>query len=1087
MRRGNQLKRNIRRTFRSEIESLVKIKNIKEFEIALAKKLKNPVFKSSLLFNKNKFKGSGFSGSTGSFSDSNLEYLLLLIFTKIKKEVIPLKKYVEDKEIYEQHILKGEYDEALHIIEFIGDLFGYSYWYFEAKLSTLSLLGRQSEFHELYDQITKSKINEIELRDLDLIYDRTWNKTKVERITYSLDSLKDGLAVQDALDSYIVDFMHRFNCGEKYNAIKVLSYFWQCNIVDIYNAVLRLSLSNSIDYNEMDNSLLIEIECIAENINDKKLLNFVGKEDHYSDDLKSKYLDLCDLYISGKYEECIEFYEYNFHNDLNIFSPYEFYINSLVNINSNYRGNKDSVFGRIIKSSLKYNKESGDSLKKLFLMLNHIDALQVLAIREEKCVVNFDREKVERIYSYFEFTSFPINPFNPKNRYENSLSSKITHSNIFDEVDSSIPDYRNKKRIGDFHFHEKTFSEAITVYKSILNAPKHMKDEINNKIILCYFHNNEVNNACNFICDLYFNNNLNIDRVDCKKILETLEMCEPADEFNVEIPISVYLIASQINEDQIVALYLDDYLDTVDVQLPSELESTCQRLEFLMYQVCNLSVLESLHTVRDIYASSSERLLDRMMILSKLDVNNLPNITQEIKFLTTQYSRNLCVKDIGKGKINLNFEILAEIVKADKKQNIDCMIDIYNLEKGNFIFDFDSIQDQKDSPIYSAVYEFLSSVRDVYTLDGKYGLDYQLNTKIRHNGIVPAIRSIFEVEGILCKTVEGQYIDNDLFESECKQLLWEAVYNDYQESIKNLSKHIDIRLNKLKRVYMQVMTNDKTEIERLFQFPITESDIARFILYLDKDRTNNDYVIHALDLLKVKTSECLKVGRALISIALTEDFLSELKDLKGKLKKIHVQNYKSSISLVYNDLKSKMDDVSQWLDFSEVVGENFSLDVAVYEAENFIKTIFPKVKYNISCTNETGYIFNGKHLDSFVHMFILLFENASKKRKLSNELTIDVVFEQSGKDSIEIEICNDCTDVDLLLIERINQEINTDKYLKNANKEKDSGLFKVKKILEIDFQSDNYINLECDNEKFNFSAKVNISKLIVGEDHVQKH
>lgn len=1084
MRRGNQLKSNIRRAFKREIDSLVKIKNMKEFKIALAKKLKNPIFKSSLLFSKNKFNNAGFGGENISFADSNLEYLLTLILTKIKKEIVSLKKFVEDKEKYEKHILKGEYNESLKVIERVGKNFGYSFWYFEAKFSTFSLLGYQDEFSNFYEKITKLKINEIELRDLDLIYDRTARKTKVERITYSLDSLKDGLSVGDALDSYIVDFMHRFDCGEVYNASKVLSYFWQCNIVDIYNTVLRLSFSGSINYDEFDPLLVEDLNFIADNVGDKKLLNFVGKYDHYPEDIKRRYLEICDLYISGKYAEYQSFFENNFSEDLNVFSLYEFYINSLINTESCANIYNYGVFNKIIKSSLNYDKHSRDSIKKLFYMLNHIDALQVLSIREDKRMVNFDRVKVERIYRYFEYTSFPINPFNSTQSYDCSLCSMITHSNIFDIVDLSIPEYRNKKRVGDFHFHEKSFSEAISVYQSISNAPRHMKDEINNKIILSYCHNGEVNNACDFICNLYFRGELNIDRVDSRKILETLEECEPTDNMTVEIPIAVYLIASQVNEEQTVALYLDDYLDSVNVKVPSELEAINKKLEFLMYNVCNLSVLESLHIVRDIYSSSSERLLDRMIILSKLDIDNLPEISQEIKFLTTQYSRNLCVKDVGKGKININFEVLAEIIKSEKKQYIEVMVDIYISEKDNFIFDFDQIKNQKDSPIYMAVYEFLSSVRDVYTLDGKYGLDYQLNTKIRHNGIVPAIRSIFECEGILCKTIEGKYVDNELFESEYKQLLWEATYNDYQESIKRLSKHVDTRLNKLKGVYMQIMTNDKTEVDRLFKFPIKERDISSFIMYLDRDRTDDEYVTQALELLKSKTKECVKVGKSLISDGLTEDFLTELKDLKGQLKSINVHSYKSAISLVCNDLKAKMDDIAQWLAFSEVVGENFRLDIAVYEAENFIKTIFPKVKYNIILSDNALYTFNGKHLDSFVHMFILLFENASKKRKYQDSLAIEVIVKKISKETIEISIYNECSDVDFSLVEIINQEINTLKYLKNANKEKDSGLFKVKKTLEIDFQSTNTIKLECDQDKFKFLANVNVSNLIVEAENV---
>ncbi|EHK2885100.1 hypothetical protein J7H88_004791, partial [Vibrio parahaemolyticus] len=267
---------------------------------------------------------------------------------------------------------------------------------------------------------------------------------------------------------------------------------------------------------------------------------------------------------------------------------------------------------------------------------------------------------------------------------------------------------------------------------------------------------------------------MNIGRVDCKKVLEVLENCEPPDITTVEIPIAVYLLASQVNEEQIASLYLDDYLDYVELTRPSELEPKDEMHVFLMHKVCSLNVLESLHTVRNIYSSSSERLLDRMLILSKLNDEKNEEIIRETKFLTTQYSRNLCVKDIGKGKININFDVLSEIIKDEKSHYVKGMIKAYEEGKDSFDFSYDEIKNQKNTTIYGSVYEFLCAVRDVYTLDGKYGLDYQLNTKIRHNGIVPALRSVFDSEGILCKNSNNKYHDNELFERECKPLLWES-------------------------------------------------------------------------------------------------------------------------------------------------------------------------------------------------------------------------------------------------------------------------------------------------------------------------
>lgn len=1082
MRRNSRKVSDIKRNFEHEISNLVKIKSIKEFRVSLAKKLKNPIFQSSLLFSKNKFLSAGFGGSSNrTFQESNLQHLLIIILLKLKREIVLLNKYIDYKKQYEIDILNGKYASALDNIEKVRNCVGLSFWYLEAKLSTLSLLGDIDGFVKFYNSVSNAKINEIESRDLDLIFDRTSPTTKNDRITYALDSLKDGLSVGDALDSYIIDFMHRFNSGEKYHPDKVMSYFWQCNIVDIYNSISKLLFTESIDFNGLDESIKEEIKYLGDNLEDIKLKNYMGIPCSEVLELEKAYVNVCDLYISGNYESCKEYYELNFLSRKFIFSLYEFYINSIIDEHIAWPHDDidEGVFEKIIENSLGYNDKYRDKLQKIYYLLNHIDALQVYCLRDEKRIVNFDRDKIDRIYRYFEYTSFPINPFNQSLCLDYSVSSKMTRAKIDDLVEYTLPTYRNKKRIADYHFHKKSFSKATEIYLGISDAPRHMVDEINNKIILCFFHNEQVLNACEYICDLYFKGELNIGRVDCKKVLEVLENCEPPDTTTVELPIAVYLLASQVHEEQIASLYLDDYLDHVELARPSELEPKDEKHVFLMHKVCSLSVLESLHTVRSIYSSSSERLLDRMLILSKLNDEKNEEIIRETKFLTTQYSRNLCVKDIGKGKININFDILSEIVKDEKSHYIEGMIKAYDEEMDSFDFSYEAIKNQKNTTIYSSVYEFLCAVRDVYTLDGKYGLDYQLNTKIRHNGIVPAIRSIFDSEGILCKNSNDKYHDNELFERECKPLLWESAYNDYQDKIKTLSQHIDTRLFKLKNVYMQIMTNDKTEEDRLFKFPITDKDITSYIMYLDSERTIDDYVKHALDLLKIKTQDCLKVGRVLLDTALCQKFLDDLRELKSTLKSIGVNKYKSSLSLVINDLEMKMKDVSEWLDFSEVVGENFKLDVAVYEAENFIKSIFPNVNLSITLEDTADLLLNGKLLDSFVHMFILLFENASKKRRNYDKLEIEVSVTSIDVDNIKISIANEYSEVGQAVIDKINSEINSPEYLHNANKEKSSGLFKVKKILEIDFQSENEIYLSCDEVKFTFNANLNICSLIV--------
>ncbi|EKO3774873.1 hypothetical protein P0F20_003509, partial [Vibrio metschnikovii] len=172
MRRNSRKVSDIKRNFEHEISNLVKIKSIKEFRVSLAKKLKNPIFQSSLLFSKNKFLSAGFGGSSNrTFQESNLQHLLIIILLKLKREIVLLNKYIDYKKQYEIDILNGKYASALDNIEKVRNCVGLSFWYLEAKLSTLSLLGDIDGFVKFYNSVSNAKINEIESRDLDLIFD----------------------------------------------------------------------------------------------------------------------------------------------------------------------------------------------------------------------------------------------------------------------------------------------------------------------------------------------------------------------------------------------------------------------------------------------------------------------------------------------------------------------------------------------------------------------------------------------------------------------------------------------------------------------------------------------------------------------------------------------------------------------------------------------------------------------------------------------------------------------------------------------------------------------------------------------------
>lgn len=521
-------------------------------------------------------------------------------------------------------------------------------------------------------------------------------------------------------------------------------------------------------------------------------------------------------------------------------------------------------------------------------------------------------------------------------------------------------------------------------------------------------------------------------------------------------------------------MHLDDYLDYLELTKPSDINIDDEKHKFMLHKVCNLDVLESLHIIRKIYPTSNDRMLDRTLILSKLKTEfsyKEEEITKELEFLQHQFSRNLCVSDVEPGKININKEMIAEIFKSEKKNIISSLELAYESDKNSFEYSLDKTSSQVNSNLFVSAYEFFMAIRDIYTLDQKYGLDYQLNTNIRHNGIVPSLRAIFESEGIICDHENNQYKDNINFETACRSLLIRYKYEELQNKIKKFSKRIDTRIDKLKSVYMHVATNDKDDKDKLFKIIINESDVFKLLVFINDNNDIDSCINYCLGIMNNKSEECLNIGRALIKIGLGDLFKKELKNLETSLKGSFSTKFIDAISITRNELDNRLEKISQWLNFSEYSADDFLLEVALYEAKSFVDTIFCNVNVEIEINNTFNRKIDGQYLMSFINIFILIFENACKRRKYREEIKI-IITTSLIKETMSIEISNLSKNVDNEIINKINSNINDVRKLHNANKEKNSGVYKVKKHLELDIAVPNSIKIQSSGDEFIFTIDI---------------
>jgi hypothetical protein len=225
------------------------------------------------------------------------------------------------------------------------------------------------------------------------------------------------------------------------------------------------------------------------------------------------------------------------------------------------------------------------------------------------------------------------------------------------------------------------------------------------------------------------------------------------------------------------------------------------------------------------------------------------------------------------------------------------------------------------------------------------------------------------------------------------------------------------------------------------------------------------------------------VGRVLVLEGLHSEFDTKLTKLSQSLIRIGRGNedFLERITLVKNDLRSTLTEVSEWLAFSKKTGEDFGLEFPIYEAKLFVEKIFPQVDINIEINNDDeAALYDGKSLRSFIKAFIMLIENAAKRRLNDNriDICIDIVHQ---KKTVFISISNLTKRIDKKVIENINHNINGLDITSEANKEKGSGLYKIKKIFDIDLKIQNHIEIITERKNFTVSISFFNSSLLVTE------
>lgn len=538
-------------------------------------------------------------------------------------------------------------------------------------------------------------------------------------------------------------------------------------------------------------------------------------------------------------------------------------------------------------------------------------------------------------------------------------------------------------------------------------------------------------------------------------------------------------------DDIVLSACYEDYLDTCGVTKPSELlinPPAGIKAEFFnrfLAEVCVPGVM-----ARSLaFETEDDILRERNIIcnaLSDRDEENRDKYIAEVRRHTNALLVRLAKREIDNGKVYVDIEAIRTLLLQDVCEPFERYLEYRNNDLQDFII---GIANNPASSTAEHIYIYQSTnqtgllqdvvkkVRDIFTADNKYGLDGTLSVRIRHGTLESQLRACFEKHNLITtKAVDGNYNPNLQWNNGRRRGTEEE--KEIQEIFKAFSASIDEQIASIKNELIQIRTEEKNPAG-VFDFTI-DRDVISMIeaetYWLGSYQAFETYI---MDMMLDITNICMEKMRDLLDREINDIFQQRLRELETSLQKysllLNFQALRDHIAKARTDISAELKNVAEWfrrtqsddfMDYNLSLATQLSLQTFQHSHPAFtLKCSYDDIDKSIEL--------RGRTLRSVVDIFIILLDNVMKHSGFNSNVSVQISAKRENS-TVILSVRNPVkpgTISDARLKEITNQLSNWENsgYIR---REGGSGLHKIKKILSVDLQCNNIINLSCDNDTF---------------------
>jgi hypothetical protein len=1026
-----------------------------------------------------------------------------------------ISEFVFLKKKYEEAYLLGFYDDAKISLDEIEEKFNFSLWLINSRFELLQHESLQKQKDFLEKIVSVDNISPIVAFFSNYFSLRNEDNTSYDVYLNEIESIFDI----GALASYAVYQLLPSGGVNIDDTAIVLAVEDENSIIDRYEALLamiHIEFSRSLNQSDciMLNNALRTLEPIEDFRLDK--FDYIFRNGDYNFD--SKRVELYDNYTKGNYNINLPLEV----NNIEMIARQYLFLGDTVLIGIP----KKSLFFDIVIEVANILSKSGDlissrkKLEKISLLISKHPVTNFISsflTRSDEFTLLKCRTSSEHYFALSLDLENPwiiptIKSLSPLKNYEDIIKQKYPESisyqlnalmendyndSLLDIENLDIPIYRKSFYLGLLAYKSGFFPLAIEHFSGIDSTTSKLVDaQAREYKVKALIANNELLSSIKIIVQHCL---INSSAAFHYPIVELLEIIEKNDDLKVSASQkAAYCILLSIASrffhprwERSLSDAFENILDNNDVDRPAELHSLIKSLGneqtiYIMRFVAISRILDDLTIFEDVDEIEAER-IQICQTLLEIDKSNSQVHSNEIRIITKEAKVTNLVNHLDTSKIYINeagvlshiedsltrsfkkYKVLLELpelnIQVDKisEKLKELMI---NAELGTF-----ALPSSERISLFDSIYEFF--IIELAT-NPAFGLDTYISTNIRHGAFEGQVRRSFDRHELLVNKHKGKIRERIPEE-------WAIYFADYDDD------KVKLVLARMERFTERTVNIIDEYLHGLLQIQSDDSPDGWFDLNSEKNERNdlreliNEKTTYD-DFVQILLDKFWRlIDNSMLNIQ--NKFRDDLKPriinsldimYHGILDDLKISDsgtFHDAIVNAKTEFESNINDLCEWFTRTKTKTiEEFDLELATEVALKQVSNCY--VSALIECNNQidTSKKLDGRYFANMVEILFILFQNVVRHGGKESP-NIDVKINHTG-DNIQIQVINTIgSDINAeslqTTIKELNQLYNCDYAMERVSTEGGSGLSKIWRILEHEFNASHSLQLSLvDGRKF---------------------